>query len=145
MHSDSRSLGAEWLTSPRVRMPTIRLLLLITGNLRTCSFSMCRTALARSSSFRQQWMPGVITSRAVARLSNALPPTSTRAWSVVSSLDANKRPQLRHAARQARLLRSRHYGTDVLVGAGRFLRHAARGGATDHDPLRGQIVDDFAA
>ena len=30
-------------------MPTIRLLLLITGNLRTLSASMCRTALARSS------------------------------------------------------------------------------------------------
>src|SRR5262245_35713019 len=47
-------------------MPTIRLLLLITANLRTLSSSMCRTALARSSSSRQQWMPGVITSRAVA-------------------------------------------------------------------------------
>src|SRR5438046_6723571 len=68
-----------------------------------------------------------------------------RAWSVVSPLDADERPQLRHAARQARLLRRRHYGADVLVGAGRFLRDAARGGATDHDPLRGQIVDDFAA
>src|SRR5260370_13109127 len=33
-------------------MPTIRLLLLITGNLRTFSASMCRTALARSSSSR---------------------------------------------------------------------------------------------
>jgi hypothetical protein len=48
-------------------MPTIRLLLLITGSLRTSSISMCRTALARSSSSRQQWMPGVITSRAVVR------------------------------------------------------------------------------
>src|SRR5262245_4718270 len=47
-------------------MPTIRLLLLITANLRTLSSSMCRTALARSSSSRQQWMPGVMTSRAVA-------------------------------------------------------------------------------
>src|SRR6266446_7875998 len=53
-------------------MPTIRLLLLITGNLRTCSCSMCRTALARSSSSRQQWMPGVITSRAVARRASKL-------------------------------------------------------------------------
>src|SRR5262249_47756398 len=53
-------------------MPTIRLLLLITGNLRTCSCSMCRTALARSSSSRQQWMPGVITSRAVARPASKL-------------------------------------------------------------------------
>src|ERR1700738_4852203 len=52
--------------SPKLRMPTIRLLLLITGNLRILSASMCRTALARSSSSRQQWMPGVITSRAVA-------------------------------------------------------------------------------
>lgn len=68
MHSDSRSLGAERLMSPRLRMPTIRLLLLITGNLRTFNASMCRTALARSSSSRQQWMRGVITSRAVARL-----------------------------------------------------------------------------
>jgi hypothetical protein len=47
-------------------MPTIRLLLLITGNLRTFSSSMCRTALARSSSSRQQWISAVITSRAVA-------------------------------------------------------------------------------
>src|SRR5467141_2175678 len=53
-------------------MPTIRLLLLITGNLRTCNRSMCRTALARSSSSRQQWMPGVITSRAVARRASKL-------------------------------------------------------------------------
>src|SRR4029077_16429823 len=66
MHSDSRSTGAEWLTSPRLSMPTIRLLLLITGNLRTFSSSMCRTALARSSSSRQQWISAVITSRAVA-------------------------------------------------------------------------------
>jgi hypothetical protein len=52
-------------------MPIIRLLLLITGNLRIFSASMCRTALARSSSSRQQWMPGIITSRAVApRASN---------------------------------------------------------------------------
>src|SRR2546430_7965040 len=43
-HSVSRSLGAEWLISPKLRMPTIRLLLLITGNLRTFSASMCRTA-----------------------------------------------------------------------------------------------------
>jgi len=53
-------------------MPTIRLLLLITGNLRTFSSSMCFTALARSSSSRQQWMPGVITSRAVARWASKL-------------------------------------------------------------------------
>src|SRR5215510_12872815 len=33
---------------------------------------MCRTALARSSSSRQQWMPGVITSRAVARRASKL-------------------------------------------------------------------------
>ena len=66
-HSDSRFPGAEWLTSPKPRMPTIRLLLLITGNLRIFNSSMCRTALARSSSSRQQWMPGVMTSRAVAR------------------------------------------------------------------------------
>src|SRR6185436_15370573 len=39
------------------------LLLLITGNRRTFSSSICRTALARSSSSRQQWMPRVITSR----------------------------------------------------------------------------------
>ena len=32
MHSNSSSAGAEWLTSPRLRMPTMRLLLLITGN-----------------------------------------------------------------------------------------------------------------
>jgi hypothetical protein len=48
-HSDRTSLGAEWLTSPRLRMPIIRLLLLITGNLRTFSASMCRTALRRST------------------------------------------------------------------------------------------------
>jgi hypothetical protein len=71
-HSDNRSPGAELLMSPRLRMPIIRLLLLITGNLRTCSFSMCRTALARSSSSRQQWMPGVITWRAVARRASKL-------------------------------------------------------------------------
>src|SRR5207253_8761852 len=71
-HSDSRSPGAEWLTSPRLRMPTIRLLLLITGNLRTFSASIWRTALARSSSSRQQWMPSVITSRAVARPASKL-------------------------------------------------------------------------
>ena len=53
-HSERRSPGAELLTSPRLRMPTIRLLLLITANLRTFSASMCRTALARSSSSRQQ-------------------------------------------------------------------------------------------
>src|SRR2546430_2685819 len=53
-------------------MPTMRLLLLITGSLRTLSCSMCRTALARSSSSRQQWMPGVITSRAVARRASKL-------------------------------------------------------------------------
>src|SRR5437763_3391267 len=45
--SDSKSPGAERLRSPKLRMPTIRLLLLITGNLRTCSCSMCRTALPR--------------------------------------------------------------------------------------------------
>src|SRR5262252_976214 len=49
-------------------MPTIRLLLLITGNLRTFSVSMCRTALARSSSSRQQCISAVITSRAVVPL-----------------------------------------------------------------------------
>src|SRR6516165_5198426 len=65
MHSDSRSVGAEWMTSPRLRMPTIRLFLLITGNLRTFNSSMWRTALARSSSSRQQWISAVITSRAV--------------------------------------------------------------------------------
>lgn len=43
-------------------MLTIRLFLLITGNLRTFSPSMCRTALPKSSSSRQQWMPEVITS-----------------------------------------------------------------------------------
>jgi len=48
------SLGAERLTSPRLRMPTIRLFLLTTGSRRTFSSSMCRTALARSSSSRQQ-------------------------------------------------------------------------------------------
>src|SRR5215470_10983286 len=77
MHSESRSAVAEWLTSPRLRMPTIRLLLLITGNLRIFSSSMCRTALARSSSSRQQWISSVITSRAVAprasKLSSANP------------------------------------------------------------------------
>src|SRR5260370_18255666 len=66
-HSDSRSPGAELLMSPRLRMPIIRLLLFITGNLRTCSCSMCRTALTRPSSSRQQCMPGVITSRAAPR------------------------------------------------------------------------------
>src|SRR5262245_28036566 len=71
-HSDSRSPDAELLTSPRLRMPTIRLLLLITGNLRICSFYMCCTALARSSSSRQQWMPWVITSRAIARPASKL-------------------------------------------------------------------------
>src|SRR5262245_15472164 len=70
MHFDSRSPGAAWLTSPRLRMPTIRLFLLITGNLRTFSPSMCRTALPKSSSSRQQWMPEVITSRAVVRLAS---------------------------------------------------------------------------
>ena len=39
-HSVSRSLGAEWPMSPRLRMPTMRLLLLITGNRRTFSVSM---------------------------------------------------------------------------------------------------------
>jgi hypothetical protein len=53
-------------------MPTIRLLLLITGNLRIFSASICRTAFARSSSSRQQWMPAVITSRAVARRASKL-------------------------------------------------------------------------
>src|SRR5262245_37301426 len=71
-HSDSRSPDAEWLRSPRLRMPTIRLLLLITGNLRSLSVSMCRIALARSSSSRQQWMPGVITSRAIVRAASKL-------------------------------------------------------------------------
>src|SRR6516162_1629093 len=45
---------------------SIALFLLMTGNLRTFSSSMCRTALARSSSSRQQWISAVITSRAVA-------------------------------------------------------------------------------
>src|SRR6185437_13359126 len=54
MISETRSLGADRLTSPRLRIPTIRLPLLITGNRRTFSSSMCRTALARSSSSRQQ-------------------------------------------------------------------------------------------
>src|ERR1700722_9860492 len=71
-HSDSTSPDTEWLTSPRLMMPTIRLLLLITGSLRSCSFSMCCTAFARSSSSRQQWMPSVITSRAVARRASKL-------------------------------------------------------------------------
>jgi len=44
----------------------MRLLLLITGNLRIFNSSMCRIALARSSSSRQQWICAVITSRAVA-------------------------------------------------------------------------------
>jgi hypothetical protein len=34
-HSDSISPDTEWLMSPRLRMPTIRLLLLITGSLRS--------------------------------------------------------------------------------------------------------------
>src|SRR6516164_5875092 len=72
MHSDSRSVGAEWLTSPRLRMPTIRLFLLITGNLRIFNSSMCRIALARSSSSRQQWICAVITSRAVATRASKL-------------------------------------------------------------------------
>ena len=41
MHSISRPSGAEWLTSPRLRMPTIRLLLFMTGSRRTLSSSMC--------------------------------------------------------------------------------------------------------
>jgi hypothetical protein len=41
MHSTSRPSGAEWLTSPRLRMPTIRLLLFMTGSRRTLSSSMC--------------------------------------------------------------------------------------------------------
>jgi hypothetical protein len=53
-------------------MPTIRLLLLITGSLRSCSFSMCCIAFARSSSCRQQWMPSVIISRAVAQRASKL-------------------------------------------------------------------------
>ena len=61
MHSDNRSAEAEWLTSPRLSMPIILLFLLMTGNLRTFSSSMCRTALARSSSSRQQWISAVIT------------------------------------------------------------------------------------
>lgn len=38
--SVSKSPDAERPTSPRLMMPTIRLLLLITGSLRTCNFSM---------------------------------------------------------------------------------------------------------
>jgi hypothetical protein len=33
MHSDGNSPDGEWLTSPRLMMPTLRLLLLITGSL----------------------------------------------------------------------------------------------------------------
>ena len=46
--------GRRRLMSPSASMPTIRLFLLITGKRRTFSSSMCRTALARSSSSRQQ-------------------------------------------------------------------------------------------
>src|SRR6516162_11067046 len=38
--SETRSAAAKWPTSPRLIMPTIRLLLLITGSLRTFSVSM---------------------------------------------------------------------------------------------------------
>jgi len=48
-HSDTRSPCAEWLTSPKLRMPTIRLLLLTTGSLRILSASM-RLTISRSSS-----------------------------------------------------------------------------------------------
>src|SRR5262245_17284638 len=67
---------AERLRSPRLRMPTLRLLLLLPGNRSTDSGSMCRNTLARSSSCRQQWIPGVITSRAVALLASKLSPAS---------------------------------------------------------------------
>src|ERR1700682_4016499 len=39
-HPDSKSPDAEWLTSPRLMMPTIRLLLLITGSLGSFNFSL---------------------------------------------------------------------------------------------------------
>src|SRR5947209_12479403 len=76
-------------------MPTIRLPLLITGSLRTCSFSMCRTALPRSSSSRQQWMPGVITSRAIARPASKLScanPLQTMSRSVTISISRSFSP-----------------------------------------------------
>src|SRR5512147_1308601 len=47
-------------------MPTIRIDLLITGSRLIFSSSICRIAFARSSSSRHVWMPGVITSRAIA-------------------------------------------------------------------------------
>src|SRR5438105_3333832 len=76
-------------------MPTMRLLLLITGSLRTLSCSMCRTALARSSSSRQQWMPGVITSRAVARPASKLScakPLQTMSRSVTMPISRSLSP-----------------------------------------------------
>jgi len=92
--------GPEWPISPRLRMPTIRLLLLITARsapvqcLSTFSASVtggpsalaCTHRLgASSSSLRQQWMPRVITSRAVAWRASKLScanPLQTMSWSV---------------------------------------------------------------
>src|SRR5262249_54909458 len=91
MIPDTRSADAEWLTSPRLRIPTILLFLLMTGNLRTFSSSMCRTALARSSSSRQRWISSVITSRAVApRASLCFEPSKSQFRDALISLVPQK-------------------------------------------------------
>src|SRR5260221_12348761 len=81
--------------SPRLTMPTIRLLLLITGSLRSFSLSMCCTAFARSSSSRQQWIPSVITSPAIVRRgSNSLraSPLQTMSRSVTIPISRSSSP-----------------------------------------------------
>jgi hypothetical protein len=49
-----QEIGGRRIADIALRIPTIRLLLLITDNPRTFSVSMCLTALAKSSSSRQQ-------------------------------------------------------------------------------------------
>ena len=60
------------------------------------------------------------------------------------SLDADQRSKPRDPSSQTGMLRGGHYGTDVLVRAGRLLGDAAGRGAADQNPFRREVVDDLA-
>src|SRR6516162_5469194 len=60
------------------------------------------------------------------------------------SLDTDQRSKPRDPSSQTGMLRGGHYGTDVLVRAGRLLGDAAGRGAADQNPFRREVVDDLA-
>jgi len=60
------------------------------------------------------------------------------------SLDTDQRSKPRDPSGQTGMLGGRHHCTNVLIGAGRLLGDAARGGTADEDSLRREVVDDLA-